>query len=191
MNRLPPSLRQVIAVALLLGAIGLIAGLTVLPLTDVIGALRTELAERRERLARLEAFVANSDRVEALQKQNEAAASAGTVLPGETDALRVAHLQALLTKLSENYGVRLLSSRILPAAEHDGLRFIGVQTEFDLTVMQLKDMIAALKSMRPYLFVQSLQIAPHDMHGKASPLLKVRLGIAGAAAASAPAEGSS
>jgi hypothetical protein len=78
--------------------------------------------------------------------------------------------------------VRLRSSRALPPAEHGGLRFIGIQAELDTGVKQLQAMIVAFESMRPVLFIQTLQVAPHDMRGAGSGELKVRIGIAGAAA---------
>ena len=79
---------------------------------------------------------------------------------GETDALRTANLQALITDIAVKHGVRLSSARALPAQERDGLRFIGVQAELDADMPQLQAIMLAFEAQRPYLFIQSLQVAP-------------------------------
>jgi Type II secretion system (T2SS), protein M subtype b len=190
MKSLPATkLRQVAALALLLMTIVVPVAVAIVPLAGYVGGLRADIADRRERWSRLEAYAASKDKVEELARQNDSPARQAAFLPGDTDAMRAANLQALLTKTAETHGVRLLSSRMLAAADRDGLRFIGVQAELDLSIEQLKDLIAAFETMRPHLFVQSLHIAPHDMHGKTTTLLKVNLGIAGATPAPAIREG--
>jgi hypothetical protein len=179
-------LHQLAAVGLLLGAIAIALALTVLPLAGYITGQQAEIEQRRELLGRFEAFTSAKGKVEALASQSDEAMRAGIFLAGETDALRAANLQALLTKAAATHGVRIRSARTLAPAEHDGLRFIGVQAEIDTGVQQLQAMILAFESMRPYLFIQTLQVSPHDTRGLGSEELKVRIGIAGAVA---PANG--
>jgi hypothetical protein len=179
-------LSRLAALGLLLAVIGATGLLLVVPLVDYFNSLRTEIATQRETLGRFEAFAANKDSAQALAERSEAAMRSGIFLTGETDALRTANLQTLVTEVAQSQGVRLSSTRALPIQEANGLRFIGVQAEFDADLRQLQAMILAVEARRPYLFIQSLQVAPFAGRRPDSEELKVRFGIVGAVA-SAPA----
>lgn len=174
------TVRQITAAGLLLMAVTLVLTLTVLPLSSYIGGLQTAVAEQRAMLGRFQSFAANKDQLQQMAAESEAAMRAGLFLSGDTDAVRAANLQAQLTRVVQGQGVRLRSARALPATERDGLRFIGIQVELDTGVKQLQAIIVAFEAMRPHLFVQSLQIAPHDQHGNGTDELKVRIGVMGA-----------
>jgi len=182
-EHLSKRLHQLAAAGLLLAAAGAVIAAAVLPLAGHVRGLQAEIEQSRDLLGRFWAFAANKDKVARLARQSDDAMRAGIFLGGDTDAVRAAGLQALLTKVAEAHGVRLRSARTLAATERDGLRFIGVQAELDATTKQLQHIVMAFESMRPYLFIQSLQIAPHDMHGNGGDELKARIGIAGAVAA--------
>lgn len=172
-------MHQLAAIALLLGVAGAAVAMTVLPAAGYIGGLRTDIGERRELLGRLEAFTSARDKVERMARQTGEALQSGIFLAGDTDSMRAANLQALLNRVAGSAGIRLRSARVLPPAERDGLHFTGIQAEMDTGVEQLQALIAALEAARPYLFIQSLQISPHDMRGGGDEL-KVRIGIAAA-----------
>jgi hypothetical protein len=179
-------LSRLAALGLLLAVIGAAVLLLVVPLVDYFNSLRAEIATQRETLGRFEAFAANKESAQALAERSEAAMRSGIFLTGETDALRTANLQTLVTEVAQSQGVRLSSTRVLPIQEANGLRFIGVQAEFDADLRQLQAMILAVEARRPYLFIQSLQVAPFAGRRPDSEELKVRFGIVGAVA-SAPA----
>lgn len=172
--------RQVAAVGLLFLAIALVLGLTVLPFSNYLGELQVSIAEQRALLGRYQSFTANKDQLQRMATESEAALRAGPFLNGDTDAMRAASLQAHLTRIAQGQGVRLRSARTLPGTERDGLRFIGVQVELDTGLKQLQAIIVAFEAMRPHLFIQSLQIAPHDQRSNGSDELKVRIGVIGA-----------
>ncbi|WP_088343231.1 MULTISPECIES: type II secretion system protein GspM [Rhodomicrobium] len=181
-------LHRLAALGLLLAVIGLAVSLFVMPLVHRFDALRSEIATEREQLARFEAFAANKDAAKALTERSAAAIRSGLFLPGETDALRTASLQAVITEVAEKQGVRLTSAHALPVHERDGLRFIGVQAELDADIRQLQALILAFESRRPYLFIQSLQVAPVAGRRQGSDDLKVRFGIVGAVQAEGEAK---
>lgn len=181
-------LHRLAAVALLLAVLGLAVALFVMPLVDRFTVLRADIATQREQLARFEAYAANKDAAEALAARSAAAMRGGMFLPGETDALRTASLQALITEIAEKHGVRLASARALPPHEQDGLRFIGVQAELETDIRQLQAMILAIEARRPALFIQSLQVAPAVGRRQGGEELKVRFGIVGAVQGEAAAE---
>ena len=173
--------RRLAAIGLLLAAAGIVAALLVLPLASYFGELRADIARQRDLLARFEAFAANKGAAEDLAGRSQAAMQSGIFLTGETDALRTANLQALITDIAVKHGVRLSSARALPAHEQDGLRFIGVQAELDADMRQFQSIMLAFEAQRPYLFIQSLQVAPVSNRRPDSDDLKVRFGIAAAA----------
>jgi hypothetical protein len=182
-GRFPPMLHRAAAVALLFAVIGAVFALVVMPLAGHFSALRAGIAEQRELLGRLEGFATNKPAAEAAAAQAKTAMAGGILLGGETDALRAATLQALLTGIAEKNGVRLSSMRALPAREQDGLRLIGVQAEFETGLKQLQSIIDAVETRRPLLFIESVQIAPLASRGRGGDELKVRFGITGAAEA--------
>ena len=174
-------MRRLAAIGLLLAAVGVVAALLVLPLASHFGELRADIARQRDLLARFEAFAANKGAAEDLAGRSQAAMQSGIFLAGETDALRTANLQALITDIAVKHGARLSSARALPAQERDGLRFIGVQAELDADMPRLQAIMLAFEAQRPYLFIQSLQVAPVSGRRPDSDELKVRFGIVAAA----------
>jgi hypothetical protein len=181
--RVSPLLHRLAALALLVAAVGAAFALLVLPLIGHFGGVRAEIGRQRETLGRFEAFAANREAAEAQAERARAAMNGGLFLPGETDALRTASLQALVTEIAEKNGARLSSTRALPVQEQEGLRLIGVQAELDTDMKRLQAILAAVEARRPALFVQSVQIAPSAGRRRDSEELKVRFGIVGAVAA--------
>jgi general secretion pathway protein M len=171
------------AVALLLGVIGAAGALIAVPLANHVGALRGEIASQRELLGRFEAFAASRPEVEAMAQRSQQVIRSGLFLTGETDALRTASLQAQVTAIAGEHGIRMSSARTLPSREMDGLRLIGVQAELNAQLESLQAMILSLESHRPYLFIESLNVAPTVSRRPGDDALRVRLGIFGAVTA--------
>jgi len=187
-GRLPRMLHRLAAVGLLLAVVGIVVAVAVLPLLAHLNDLRTDIAGQRDLLARLQAFAANKGAAENLAERSQRAIQSGMFLSGETDALRTANLQALITDIAEKHGARLASARALPMHEQDGLRFIGVQAELDTDMRQLQAIILAAEAQRPYLFIQSLQVTPASSRRPDSDDLRIRFGVFSAAASSGEAK---
>jgi hypothetical protein len=181
-ERFSPLLHRLAALGLLFFAVGILVMLIGLPLINHFDGLRAEIAAQRELLARFEAFAANKDAARSLAERSEAAMRSGIFLAGDTDPLRAANLQAVITDIAQTQGARLSSARALPVEDRDGLHFIGVQAELETGIQQLQNIILALESHRPYLFVQSLQVAPVAGRRPDTDALKIRFGIVGVAA---------
>jgi hypothetical protein len=180
-ERLSRILRRLAAIGLLFAAVGTVVALLALPLASYFGELRADIAGQRDLRARLDAFAANKEAASELAGRSQAAMESGIFLAGKTDALRTANLQALITDIAEKNGVRLSSARGLPSREQDGLRFIGVQAELDADMGQLQAIMLACEAQRPYLFIQSLQVAPLASRQPDSDYLKVRFSVVAAA----------
>jgi hypothetical protein len=181
----PPVVHRLAALALLLALAAAAFALLAMPLIDRYTGLRADIAGQRALLGRFEAFAANKPAAEATAEQARALMRSGLFLDGETEALRAANLQAIVTDVAGKSGVRLSSSRGLPPQEQDGLRLIGVQAEFEADMRQVQAMLAAFAARRPVLFVQSVQMSPLAARRRDAEELKLRFGIFAAVAPSA------
>jgi hypothetical protein len=178
-------LHRLAAIGLLLATLAIIGAVIVLPLAGRFAALRADIDNQRELIGRFEAFAANKDAADAAAEQARTALRSNLFLGGETDALRTANLQALITSLAEKSGVRLSSTRGLPMQEQAGLRLFGVQAEFEIGMKKLQPMLAAYEAQRPALFLQSVQLSPLQSRRRDSDELKVRLNVFAAVAVEA------
>jgi hypothetical protein len=174
--------QRLAAVGLLIAAIAAAFALLVAPLEGRFSSLRADLATQRELVGRLEAFAATRDSADAAAGEAQAALRSPLFLAGDTDALRSANLQALITDLAEKSGVRLSSTRGLPVQIQEGLRMFGIQAEFETGLKQLQAVLAACDAKRPALFIRSVQVSPLASRRRDSDELKVRLGIFAAVA---------
>jgi general secretion pathway protein M len=176
--------RQFAAVGLLLAAVVLIASLTVLPVASRIGELREQIEGERLLLGRFAAMAALQDKLAEMQGAGRAASESEAYLKGESDAIRAASLQTILSELAGANGVRLSSTRQLPSRDRDDLRLVGTRVQFTADMEQLREMLYFIESTQPFLFVEALQARPfsalaqrdHEYGG----LLDVRLDVFGA-----------
>lgn len=108
--------------------------------------------------------------------------SKSAFLDGDTDARRIANLQAKLGEVAQAVGARLSSTQSAEAREREGVRLIGVQTQFTATLEELQSMLFAIETARPILIAGSLGITRQpDIGSKESNSLDVRLVVFGAA----------
>lgn len=187
-ERFPRIGHRLAAVGLLLAVIMAATVLFILPLTGYIAGLRADILAERELLGRFESFASDKDKAQSLAEATEAAMRSGIFLPGETDALRTASLQGMVTEIAGRSGVRLASTRGLPSQEEDGLTLIGVQSEFEADMRKLQAILAAIEARRPILFVHSAQISPLASRRRDSDELRVRLAIFAAVGATKEAK---
>jgi hypothetical protein len=183
-GRFPPMVSRLAALALLLLVAGIVGAGVIEPVAGHVSELRAEIGRQRELLARFEAYAANEPAAEAEAARSETAKASGIFLSGETDALRTASLQGQIRAIAEAQRVRLVSARSAPALEREGLRLTSVQAEFDADLRQLQAILLAVEASRPHLFLQSVQVAPAGGYRSQEETLRVRLGIAAAAAVS-------
>jgi general secretion pathway protein M len=184
MSSLSRPVRQLAAVGLLLAALALVASLTILPVAARIGDLREQIENERLALGRFEAVASLEEKVAEMQRAGRAASESGAYLKGQTDALRFAGLQAFLSELAGANSVRLGSTRALPPRDQDEVRLIGTRVQFTADIEQLREMLYAIESAQPLLFVEGLQVRPVAATSQRDPeyagVLDVRLDVFGA-----------
>jgi len=186
MEQLSLPVRRLLAVALLVAALGLLALMTVVPVSARIAGLREQIDTERILLGRFAAVAARQSQTAEYDRIGRAAVESGAYLRGESDALSAAALQTLLSELAAANGVRPSSTRALAARERHEVRLIGVRVQFNARVGQVQALLHRIESHRPLLFVEAMQIAPISPFSQRDAeqvgVLDVRLEIFGAVA---------
>ena len=77
-------------------------------------------------------------------------------LPGSEERVVSADLQASLKALGTNAGVNLLGIRGLPGGRYQQLRMVAVGVELEGSLPAVRDMILAIESRTPFLFVTTV-----------------------------------
>jgi general secretion pathway protein M len=165
---------QLIAVGtagLLLLVCVLLAGFSMAMRSDAL----QELSERRELLARLE----TQSRARAKQKsqQTTTTAPAHALLNARTQGLASAELLSYLGRLAAGQQASLISSGI-DSARQKSSEVIYIQASMDLRLQALQTVLYQLETGTPYVFVESLTLAPISGAAQGSsqdPTLRVTL----------------
>jgi hypothetical protein len=156
--RLSRPIRQLAAVALLLAAVVLFASLVVLPVVAHFGNMSQQIENDRTTLGRFAAVAALQEQLADTQRAGRAALESGVYLKGESDQIKSATLQTLLSRIAAENGVRLTSTRTLTPLERNDLRLIGVRVQFTAGIEQLREILYAAEAKQPFLFVEGLQV---------------------------------
>jgi Type II secretion system (T2SS), protein M subtype b len=184
MREFSAPMRQVAALALLLLAVALAVLTTFVPFTTRAAQLREQIDAERTLLGRFGAIAAQQGQVADYDRIGGAAVESGAYLKGETEALKAAGLQTVLSELAAANKVRLYSTRALGPRERDEVRLIGVRVQFKAEIEQLRALLHRIEANRPFLFVEALQVQPVSAFSQRDPelagVLDVRLDVFGA-----------
>jgi hypothetical protein len=184
MRGLSRPVRQIVALALLAGALALAALVTVVPFAGRVAGLREEIDSERRLLGRFAAVAAQQDQAAEHDRVGRAAIESGAYLKGESEALKVAALQTTLAGLAAANGVRFHSTRALSGRERDDVRLIGVRVQFNAEIEQVRALLHRIETHRPFLFVDGVQVQPVSPFSQRDPeqtgVLDVRLDVLGA-----------
>lgn len=149
---------------MLLLATAILAAYTLLVEPVVIGYTETnrQIEEMRDQLARLERAAATQPVVAKQLKDFQAQQqSRGYLLSGATDALAAASLQDRVHDLVIASGGTLKSVEPMPGIEEQGLMHVTLRVQMAGTNETLFDVLYALESENPILFVDNLNIQNH------------------------------
>ncbi len=172
------------ALALLAGVVFFGYAAVISPLVVRVTDTRDRIVEQRMLLGRLASATAQEGGAMALETQAKSALNDGAFLPGASDAIRIAELQSLLSRVAEAEGVQLKSTRALQPREHESIRLLGVEAQLSASIEQLQRILFKLETGRPQLFVESLQVTPQAAFSLSgapeSGSLEIHLAVAGA-----------
>lgn len=154
------TLGKLLAVLLLCLVGAAVHAAVVEPLLTLHGRREQGLAERRVLAARFERAAAGilllQEAVAALRVKGE---QDSPTLPGQTDTVATAGLQASLRDLVARHGGNVESAEALPARPQEGgLRRVGVRIQTGGDIFLLVSILSGIEAASPPLVVDSLQV---------------------------------
>ncbi len=177
-SSLPNVFSKLAALALLAAVVaGLSLGVAA-PVLERFRDLDTKIAVQRALLGRYGAVLENSSAtgtVPGLEQSDQA------FLAGETDALRLAGLQATLNGAAAALQVRFSSTRSLDAVEQEGVRLLGLQVQVSTSLATLQSLLFDVEKRRPNMIVDALHITRAPESAANVPPLDVTFSLLGAA----------
>ena len=123
------------------------------PILSHFSGRSEEISENASQLARFENIMR-----QARTSAQGAAGRDNVFLAGNEERVVSADLQAALKSLATAAGVNLLGIRGLTGARSQQLRMIGVGVELEGTLAAIRDMMRAIESQTPLLFVSSISL---------------------------------
>jgi general secretion pathway protein M len=154
-----PITSRLAALLLLIVAILATYMFVVEPIISGYSETESEIEAARDQLARLERAAAMrstlATHIEDFEKQR---ASQGYLLAGSTDALAAAGLQDRVQALITENGGRVQSIQSMPGVEEQGLTRITLRVQMTGTTETLLDVLYALESGSPILFIDDVDI---------------------------------
>lgn len=153
--------RRLLALGLLAAVLAGVYALAIVPVQARFDEARTRIEAARTLIGRLEREIAARQEDSRSPPPAAMAATAARVyLDGESDALKGAHLLAILKAAAETQGVRLASTRALPPRPAGEVRVIGMEARFDASMAALQRLLVALERHTPLVLIDTLVIAP-------------------------------
>ena len=159
MTGMPPIVRRVVALALLLGLMLLVAAYGVLPFADRLRMTDEALEFNRDMVERLTHGLANRGaydlQIDALQARvNES----GLYIRADTEPLAAAAVQEHLKRAIGLHGGELRSIQSLPSLVEDDLTRIGLRVVMTGSYGPMVRVLHELETGEPYLFAENFQI---------------------------------
>lgn len=157
--RISPAVARLAAVLLVLLFVGA-AALALAPIARYSASLdeeREKLLDWLQRYQRVRAGgAALDDRLARLGEIRDAQRNA--YLAGETSALAAVALQERVTRVVNDAGAELTSTRILPEQAEGNLVQIGIQVELKTDIVALRSILLEIETGTPRLFIDALDV---------------------------------
>ncbi len=158
-----------------------VAGVTfgiVVPMFERFRDLDDKIASQRALLGRfMTASTANAEPQDGLSQT----AIEQTYLAGETDALRLASLQATLNDVAAAQKIRFASTRAMDAVDQSSVRLLGLQVQVSTDLATLQKMLFDVEKSRQNMIVDALHITRAPESAANVPPLDVSFVLLGAA----------
>ena len=161
---------QLLALGITLAMTGLLWLGAVAPLLGWYAARGEALAARRQVAAHMQMIAATLPALR--QAASRPAASAPSLLAGDSDALAAAALQALVGRLAAASDITPTSLETLPAAPRGRYRRVGIRLSLTAPWPQLVGLLTAIARSHPRMLLDDLELRglPVRNHGDAPPV---------------------
>jgi general secretion pathway protein M len=176
---LPARQQRMLALALLALTLLVAASLIALPAWWLHRRYDDSLAEMQAKLVRYLRVAGMRDDLQAqLQLLRGELASSNHYLKSSSPPLAAAEVQELVKGIIEAQGGKLNSLQVLPPKEEGRWRQIPVNVQLTATLGSLKNMLYALESARPYLFIDNLTVRTLTTFNPRAPVTEPELSVA-------------
>jgi general secretion pathway protein M len=181
------TVRRYRAVFFVMGNIAVLAVClwAVAPVYDLVANRDSEIAAKRETLARLQTIAAREAEVQAAARQPDAQLDQGEFLAGSNEGVIGADLQTRLKAITERSGARIRTIQGQPTKSGDPIRYIGARLTIFGSLQRVHNAIYAIETEKPYLFVTDAVVklaSPVVRNGTPEePVIEARLDVFGAA----------
>jgi general secretion pathway protein M len=156
---LPPLAARFAALALLLALLAVIWLAGIAPLVGSYRADRETVAFANEQLPRLQRLASEAPLLRAeLDRITRDPAGQTRLLGSTSDALAGADLQNRVSSAATRHGLALRSAQILPSAEEEGFRRIGIRVALEGDLAGLRHLLYGVETAQTFLFVENLEI---------------------------------
>ncbi len=150
---------RLVALGLVLIPAILLVRFVLLPLAEAYASSGSELEATRERIVHYQRLLSERPALEAAVEQLERSRPlAPYLLAGANRALAAADLQRRLQEAVQQHDVTILSLRVKNPVDDGPLERISVEARLRADVRQLRDLLYAVETGKPYLFVEDLSI---------------------------------
>lgn len=160
------------------------------PVYDLVTDRDSEIATKREMLARLQSIAAREAEVQAAARQPNAQLDQGEFLAGSNEGVMAADLQTRLKAITERSGARIRTIQGQPTKVGDPIRYIGARLTIFGNLQRVHNTIYAIETEKPYLFVTDAVVklaSPVVRNGTPEePVIEARLDVFGAALTGKP-----
>ncbi len=175
-------LSKVAALGLLAAAMAAVWLVAVVPVMSRISGLEADIAEQRTFLGRLQleaAMIADEPTMEAAGGVD--GRQRGAFLDGNSEAERLALLQAHLDRIALAAGLSVSSSQSIAGPEVEGVEFLGVQVQLSGEIDSVQRVLHEIETGTPALVVDGIDIVHQPVApGEADAALDVRVKVLGA-----------
>jgi len=162
MNQLPPMVRRLVAVLILLGGIGVLYVALVQPLLDDYLGTREAIADTRSLLARYRGVAADlPQRQKELAGLRQRHATSEGFLQGSNDALVAAQIQSRIKALVEAAHGELKSTQVLPAQDEGKYRRLAIRAQMTLDIAAAQRVLYGVETASPFLFLDNVDMRAH------------------------------
>ncbi len=157
--QLPRVQRRILAVLLLLLAVGVVVRLMVLPIWTVYADNRDAIAQTEDNIARYSRLSIQVDALRSIVDELEQADNLDRyVFSQESEPLAAAALQDRIKSVVTNSGGTLTSTQVLPTVVDQGFKRVVVNVRMAVSVDALQRVLYDLENNLPYLLADDIII---------------------------------
>ena len=159
MNPLSPAVSRLAAIGIFLVLLIAVLLYAVLPVWNYYADKVAEVKFQHDRIQHIEYLISNEDKLNAQLEQIEREKSDGNLfLVGNKPAIASANLREFVTDTVKKSGAQIISSQEYKAEAIPETTAIGLQLHVSGEVKELMELVHALESSRPVIFIDELSI---------------------------------